>query len=111
MSPEIAPTDSATARSGHDAAHARTDAELVRRLKNVEGHVRGIQKMVGDRAYCIDVLKQINAVRAALDRVGSIALETHLETCVTDRLRSEDAGEQARVIDEILEVFSANAKR
>ncbi|MCP4068485.1 MAG: metal-sensing transcriptional repressor, partial [Phycisphaeraceae bacterium] len=85
--------------------------DLLRRLKNVEGHVCGIQKMVRDDAYCIDVLKQIKAVRAALDRVGSIALETHLATCVTDRLRSEDSAERDRVIGEILEVFNADAKR
>ena len=96
---------------GHEATHARTAEELVRRLKSVEGHVRGIQRMVLDDAYCIDLLRQIKAVRAALDRIGSLALETHLETCVTDGLRDGDDEARDRMIREILEVFDANAKR
>lgn len=67
--------------------------------------------MVDDGAYCIDVLKQMKAVRAALDRIGELALETHLATCVADGLRSEDEHERARVVREILDVFHANAKR
>ena len=94
--------------SGHQAVHAEANARLLQRLK---GHVRGIQKMVSEDAYCIDVLKQLKAVRSALDRVGEIALETHLATCVQDGFRSEDDDERTRVIAEILEVFSANARR
>ena len=111
MPPESAPSHSAIERVGHNETHARTAIELVGRLKSVEGHVRGIQKMVLEEAYCIDVLKQIKAVRAALDRVGSIALETHLATCVTNGLRSNDDTERDRVISEILEVFDASTKR
>jgi len=112
--PQSPPTSAPAAprqHVGHDATHATAGAEMVRRLKSVEGHVRGIQKMVADDAYCIDVLKQIKAVRAALDRVGHLALEAHLGTCVVDGLREGDQAEQARVIDEILEVFDASAKR
>lgn len=97
--------------AGHAEAHAQTDVELVRRLKSVEGHVRGIQRMVESEAYCIDVLKQLRAVRGALDRIGELALETHLATCVTDALASEDRDERMRVIAEILEVFRAHDKR
>ena len=97
--------------SGHQAVHAEANARLLQRLKSVEGHVRGIQKMVSEDAYCIDVLKQLKAVRSALDRVGEIALETHLATCVQDGFRSEDDDERTRVIAEILEVLSANARR
>ena len=97
--------------SGHDAAHTRTADALLQRLRSIEGHVRGIQRMVRDDAYCIDVLKQLKAVRAALDKVGHLALETHLETCFADGIRSTDAAEQARVVAEILEVFDAGAKR
>lgn len=96
---------------GHEALHATTSREIVRRLKSVEGHVRGVARMVEDDAYCIDVVKQLKAVRAALDRVGELALETHLATCVTDGLRSDDDRERARVIREILDVFHTNAKR
>ena len=96
---------------GHDAAHAAAAEQIVQRLKSVEGHVRGIQKMVSDDAYCIDVLKQLKAVRAALDRVGHLALEAHLATCVADGLRDGDDAQRERVIGEILEVFDATAKR
>lgn len=96
---------------GHEEAHAAANREIVRRLKSAEGHIRGITRMVEDEAYCIDVLKQLKAVRAALDRAGELALETHLGTCVTDGLRSDDELERARVIREIVDVFQANAKR
>lgn len=96
---------------GHEAAHAAANREIARRLKSVEGHVRGITRMVEDHAYCIDVLKQLKAVRAALDRAGELALETHLATCVSDGLRSDDELERARVIREIVDVFQASAKR
>ena len=110
-SAESPPSASPLHHVGHEATHAAAGEEMVRRLKSVEGHVRGIQKMVADDAYCIDLLKQIKAVRAALDRVGHLALEAHLATCVTDGLRGDDEAEQARVIREILEIFDASAKR
>ena len=96
---------------GHREAHDRTATDLTRRLKSVEGHVRGIQKMVAEDVYCIDLLKQIKAVRAALDKIGAIALETHLETCVTDGLASGEPAERERVIGEILDVFAQSSKR
>ena len=95
---------------GHDERHAKTAEDLIRRLRSVEGHVRGIQRMVEDDAYCIDLLKQLKAVRAALDRVGEIALETHLETCVVDGLQADDAGDRRRVIAEILDVVANRAR-
>ena len=95
---------------GHEARHAETSAALLQRLRSIEGHVRGIQRMVHDDAYCIDLLKQLKAVRAALDRVGEIALETHLETCVRDGLRGDDEVARRRVIAEILDVVGARAR-
>lgn len=94
----------------HTAAHAKTAPGVIRRLKSIEGHVRGVQKMVQTEAYCIDILKQIKAVKQALERVGSIVLETHLQTCVTEGLRSDDVLERERVIGEIVEVFNATGK-
>lgn len=95
----------------HAEIRAETASEMLQRLKSAEGHLRGIQKMVRDEAYCIEVLKQLKAVRAALDRVGDLALETHLATCVTDGLRQGDDAERSRLVGEILEVFGANTKR
>ena len=109
---EEAPEYAAEARRhhGHDERHAETAAALLQRLRSIEGHVRGIQRMVRDDAYCIDLLKQLKAVRAALDRVGEIALETHLETCVADGLRGTDEVARRRVITEILEVVGTRAR-
>jgi DNA-binding FrmR family transcriptional regulator len=107
------PTLSASAKRSdpmHAAAHAKAAPGVIRRLKSIEGHIRGIQKMVDADAYCIDILKQIKAVKQALERVGSITLETHLQTCVTEGLRSDDVEERERVIAEIVEVFNATGK-
>jgi DNA-binding FrmR family transcriptional regulator len=84
--------------------------ELNNRLKSVEGHVRGIQRMVEEGAYCMDILKQIKAVQQALERVSALTLENHLNTCVATAIRSEDADEQERVVREIMDVFRATGK-
>jgi DNA-binding FrmR family transcriptional regulator len=89
---------------------AGTKAEVVRRLQSVEGHVRGVQKMVDEDKYCVDVIKQIDAVQAALRRVQQIILDEHLHTCVTTAIRGDDAGRREAVIDEILGVFAVRDK-
>ena len=82
-----------------------------RRLLSVRGHVEGILRMLeDDSVYCVDILKQIKAVKQALERVGAITLETHLQTCVTKGLRSDDVLERERVIGEIVDVFNATGK-
>lgn len=80
---------------------------IVRRLKSIEGHVRGVEKMVEDGAYCIDIVSQINAIQAALQKVNAMVLDRHLHTCVTTAIRGDDPNERERVIDEILGVFNA----
>ena len=80
--------------------------DAVRRLKTIEGHVRGIEQMVENGVYCIDVIKQINAVQAALDKVSNIILEGHLHTCVITAVRGEDPDERERVLKEIKDIFS-----
>jgi DNA-binding FrmR family transcriptional regulator len=82
-----------------------TKKQVINRLKSVEGHVRGIERMVEEDSYCIDVIKQAIAVQRALERVNGIMLENHLQTCVTTAIRSEEAQERERVIGELLEVF------
>lgn len=84
--------------------------ELTNRLKSVEGHIRGIQRMVDDDAYCMDIIKQVKAVQQALERVSALTLETHLNTCVTTAIRSDDTDEQERVVREIMDVFKATGK-
>jgi DNA-binding FrmR family transcriptional regulator len=87
---------------GMDAA---TKKQVINRLRSIAGHVRGIERMVEEDAYCIDVIKQAIAVQRALERVNGIILEGHLQTCVTTAIRGEEAEERERVIGEILEVF------
>jgi DNA-binding FrmR family transcriptional regulator len=84
---------------------AATKKQVINRLRSIEGHVRGIERMVEEDAYCIDVLKQAIAVQRALERVNGMILENHLQTCVTTAIRSEEAQERERVIGELLEVF------
>jgi DNA-binding FrmR family transcriptional regulator len=83
---------------------------ILNRLKSIEGHVRGIQRMVDDDVYCIDVINQSLAVRRALERVNSLIMERHLQTCVTTAIRGDDPSDRERVIDEILSIFEATAK-
>ena len=80
-------------------------AGIVRRLQSVEGHVRGIQRMVEEDHYCIDVIKQVEAVQAALGKINEIILDNHLRTCVTTAIRGDEPARREAVISEILEVF------
>ena len=84
--------------------------DVTNRLKSIEGHVRGIQRMVDEDVYCMDILKQVKAVQQALERVSALTLENHLNTCVTTAVRSADEDEKDRVFDEIMEVFKATGK-
>lgn len=80
------------------------------RLKNIEGHLRGIERMVESDAYCIDLLQQIQAVQAALRKVSTHILDDHLHACVTNALRGDDPAERERVLKEIVDVYEAAAK-
>jgi len=84
--------------------------DLNNRLRSIEGHIRGIQRMIDGDTYCMDILKQIKAVQQALERVSVLTLENHLNTCVTTAIRSEDKVEQERVVREIMDVFKATGK-
>ena len=80
------------------------------RLKTVEGHIAGIRRMVDEDAYCIDVIRQIQAVQGALNKVSQIVLEEHLNSCVITAVRGENPDERERVLQEIIDVYSATAK-
>ncbi len=77
----------------------------LRRLKTIEGHLGGVIRMVEQDAYCIDVIRQIQAVEAALNKVSSQILENHLNSCVITAVRGENPRERERVLKEITEVF------
>ena len=86
----------------------RARRTILARLRSIEGHVRGVMEMVEQDRYCIDVVRQTRAIQAALDRVNRMVLEGHLGHCVSRGLRSQDAGQRARVIAELLDVFEAS---
>lgn len=79
--------------------------DVVKRLKNIEGHVHGIEQMYENGTYCIDVIHQIQAVQAALDKVSRIILDGHLHNCVITAVRGENPDERERVLAEIVGVF------
>ncbi|OGN72939.1 MAG: transcriptional regulator [Chloroflexi bacterium GWB2_49_20] len=82
----------------------------LQRLKTIEGHLRGVIRMLEEDAYCIDVIRQIQAVEAALNKVSGLILEQHLNSCVITAVKGEDPAERQRVLKEILEVFETAAK-
>ncbi len=84
--------------------------DALKRLKTIEGHLRGVMRMVEQDAYCIDVIRQIQAVEAALNKVSTGILEDHLSTCVTTAIRGDDRAERERVLKEITEVFEMSTK-
>lgn len=84
--------------------------KIINRLKSIEGHVRGVEKMIEEGAYCIDIVNQIDAVQSALNKVSGLVLDKHLHTCVTTAIRGDDPAERERVIDEIMGVFNAKNK-
>ena len=86
----------------------RLDAQ--QRLTSAAGHIRGIERMVADDAYCIDVIKQIQAVQAALSKVSTLLLDNHLRTCVTTAIQGDDAEERERMLQEITSVFAVGKK-
>jgi DNA-binding FrmR family transcriptional regulator len=83
---------------------------VLKRLRSISGHVNGIERMVTEDAYCIDVIKQIQAVQAALNKVNDLILEGHLNTCVIEAVRGDNKKERERVLDEIVEVFEMAQK-
>jgi CsoR family transcriptional regulator, copper-sensing transcriptional repressor len=82
----------------------------IRRLKTIEGHLRGIIRMVEEDTYCIDVIRQIQAVESALNKVSTKILEDHLNSCVITAIQGDDRKERERVLKEITEVFEMSTK-
>jgi CsoR family transcriptional regulator, copper-sensing transcriptional repressor len=83
---------------------------VLKRLRSIAGHVNGIERMVSEDAYCIDVIKQVQAVQAALNKVNDLILENHLNTCVIEAVRGDNKKERERVLEEIVGVFEMAQK-
>ena len=80
------------------------------RLKTIEGHIKGITRMVENDEYCIDVIRQIQAVQAALNKVSTNILNEHLNSCVITAIQGDDPKERERVLKEIAEVYEQSSK-
>lgn len=85
-------------------------AAAVKRLSRIEGQVRGIARMVEDDRYCIDIVTQIEAVRAALRRVEEEILRDHVAHCVEHAITSGDKADQRRKVAELMDVMGRVAR-
>ncbi|MDO9129806.1 MAG: metal-sensitive transcriptional regulator [Anaerolineales bacterium] len=84
--------------------------DTLKRLRIIEGHLKGVIRMVEKDAYCIDVIRQVQAVQAALNKVSAQILDNHLNSCVITAVQGDDPAERQRVLKEVLEVFETSAK-
>ncbi|MGL5311917.1 MAG: metal-sensitive transcriptional regulator [Peptostreptococcaceae bacterium] len=80
---------------------------LIKRLKRIEGQVKGIQKMVEDDRYCVDILTQISAIRSAINKVGTIILENHMKGCVSESIKE---GNSEEMINELMKTIDKFVK-
>jgi DNA-binding FrmR family transcriptional regulator len=76
--------------------------KLKARLSKAIGHLNAVYRMVDEKKYCIDVLNQLKAVQAALDKTSEVILRQHLETCVVEAVQTQNA---SRVVEELMQVF------
>ena len=83
-----------------------TQAELRKRIRRIAGQVAGIERMIEEDRYCVDVLLQVAAVRGALDGMGKQLLRAHVDTCVTKAFASGRKKEREEKLNELMEVFS-----
>ena len=81
------------------------DRTLANRLSRIEGQVRGISKMVADGRYCIDILTQLQAVRAALTKVETAILQEHLGKCIEGAITSGNAANQRAKVNELIQLL------
>ena len=87
-----------------------TKQSISRRLASSAGHIKGIERMVDNDAYCIDVIQQIQAVQSALNKVSGLILDSHLHSCVTTAIQGDDPAERERVLEEVTSVFEMRSK-
>lgn len=83
---------------------------VLKRLTVIEGHLKGVKKMVEQDAYCIEVIHQIHAVQSALNKLSAMILDDHLNSCVISAVRSENPDDRERVLKEIAELFEKITK-
>lgn len=77
-------------------------SELKQRLRKISGQINGVEKMLDDERYCVDIIQQVLAAKAALNKVGLLILESHAKSCVVNAIKADCASES---IDELLNVI------
>jgi len=85
--------------------HGQAKTSVLKRLQRIEGQVRGLSRMVEDDRYCIDIVTQVSAVRAALRRAEEEILRDHVAHCVEDAIKSGNRTEQRKKVAELMDVF------
>jgi len=85
---------------------ADTKSKALGRLRRIEGQIQGIQRMVDEEQYCVDILLQLSAVQGAVAQVQKLVLGQHIESCVSDAIRSGTTRERQKKVGELLDVFS-----
>jgi len=83
----------------------KVEKDALERLVKIEGQIKGIERMIRKRRYCIDVITQIASAEAALHKVSELVLKNHLETCVALAFRSNDKKERKTKVDELMKVY------
>jgi len=84
--------------------------QILNRMNYLSGHLEGIKKMLRDDEYCIDIIKQNEAVIAAIKKINQMILENHLNTCVTEAIKGKSEKERKKKIKELLEIFKNSDK-
>lgn len=84
---------------------SETKPKALKRLARIEGQVRGVARMIDEDRYCVDVVRQIQAIRAALSSLEKLALDDHLETCVDAALSSDDIQNRKAKVQELVQIF------
>ncbi|MFQ5433277.1 MAG: metal-sensing transcriptional repressor [Anaerolineae bacterium] len=88
----------------------KTRKAVTQRLASAAGHIKGIERMANEDACCIDMIQQIQAVQAALNKVSALMLDTHLHTCMMTAVRGQDIVERQRMLEEVTAVFAMSNK-
>lgn len=94
------------AKACHQQHQHADHEESLPRLKRIQGQVQGIEKMITERRYCVDILVQIKAARSALQSLENEVLGTHLEGCVRDALTSRNSFQAGKKIKELMELLA-----
>jgi DNA-binding FrmR family transcriptional regulator len=104
----LAPVDADTRRAAFRHSYSKDKAQLVRRLSRIEGQVRGIGRMIEREEYCVDILQQTAALRAAVDALSVLVLEDHIAGCVRT---AAERGEAEAYVDEVMDVVRRSLGR